>query len=199
MTIHVRLNAQAEDIFKQLAEACGIGPGALARALCEDLLAHAKIEGVEYKIDELLALPSMPRLSKVRRDLHLVLRGKEIEEVKKWMKYWNEPRFNYAVRRMILNFMYRTPVMDDKTIHELQNSNSQLLKIGTNINQIAHTFNVVTKRWKEQGITPNISAADLKFIEKQLDLTSRIINDYIRRARRIIMAAITNKREMPNE
>ena len=124
MTIHVRLDTPKNAEWKRLAEQAGRGPGTLARDVLEDVLRHAKIEGADYVLqDPAFALSGGGK--RKYRDLHVVLRGREIEQVEEWMKYWHEPRINKCVRRMLLSFMNRAPIMDAETVAVLQDGDSR--------------------------------------------------------------------------
>ena len=189
--ISVRLDAQKNALWRMLAEQAGRGPGTLARDVLEDVLRHAKIEGADYVLqDPAFALSGGKRKY---RDLHIVLRGKEIDQVGEWMKYWHEPRINKCVRRIVLSFMNRAPVMGAETVAELQDGISQLVRIGVNLNQIAHQINA--HDWERQ---PGVDPAEVKLLKMQLDITCRSIDTFRRRARRIIDAAVSGKRERPD-
>ena len=192
MTIHVRLDTQKNAEWKRLAEQADRGPGTLARDVLEDVLRHAKIEGADYVLqDPAFALSGGGK--RKYRDLHVVLRGREIEQVEEWMKYWHEPCINKCVRRMLLSFMNHAPVMDAGTVAELQDGISHLVKVGTNLNQIAHQINA--QNWERQrGVDP----AEVKQLKLQLDMTCRAINDFRRRARHVIFSSISGRRERPD-
>ena len=191
--IHVRLDTPKNAEWKRLAEQAGRGPGTLARDVLEDVLRHAKIEGADYVLqDPAFALSGGGK--RKYRDLHVVLRGREIEQVEEWMKYWHEPRINKCVRRMLLSFMNRAPIMDAETVAVLQDGIGQMVKVGTNLNQLVHQINA--HDWEKQ---PGIDPAEVKLLKMQLNMTCRTLDTFRRRARRIIFAAVSGKRERPEE
>lgn len=188
----VRLGTQNNALWNKLAEKEGKGPGTLARLVLQGVLEHVKYEGADYVLQDpafSLAAAKEGKSLQVKFRLH----GKEIEELERWMKYWHEPRSNRCAKRMLLSFMNHAPVMDAGTVAELQDGISHLVKVGTNLNQIAHQINA--QNWeKQQGVDP----AEVKLLKMQLDMTCRAINDFRRRARHVIFSSISGRRERPD-
>ena len=192
MTIHVRLDTQKNARWLMLAEKAGRGPGTLAREVLEDVLRHTEIEGADYVLQD----PAFALAAAKGKSLQIKfrLRGSEIADLERWMKYWHDPRCNRCARRMVLSFMNRAPVMDSETVAVLPDGLGQMIKVGTNLNQLVHQINA--HDWEKQ---PGIDPAEVKLLKMQLNMTCRTLDTFRRRARRIIFAAVSGKRERPEE
>lgn len=188
-TVHVRLDAQQNALWKQLAAAYGQLPGSFARAKLVDVLQHARMEGPDF----LLSDPdfTLPRKGRTRQ-VKLRLYGEELEMVGRWMKYWHEPRFGRCVRRMLLTFMNQTPAISNEEVSAIQDGISQMIRIGVNLNQLARQINA--EKWDGR---PGIDLADIKQIKMQLAMATRAVENFRRRARRVLVAANSGRRELP--
>lgn len=68
-TVHVRLDAQQNALWKQLAAAYGQLPGSFARAKLVDVLQHARMEGPDFLLsDPDFTLPRKGRTRKARAE-----------------------------------------------------------------------------------------------------------------------------------
>ena len=67
-----------------------------------------------------------------------------------------------------------------------------MIRIGVNLNQLARQINA--EKWDGR---PGIDLADIKQIKMQLAMATRAVEDFRRRARRVLVAANSGRRELP--